>query len=163
MTDNHSELLSQAIAGLHLRDIVLFSSRFERPTPPPESPDVEVLVQTKRQVRFERGETSEAGNVQQHLQVVVELGLRVVKNTDPDATVYFEIEADFLAEYEVRNEIAEDAVRVFSELNSVHNVWPFWRQHVFDVVQRGRLPHVEVPLFAVQQTKREQAAVKTDE
>jgi hypothetical protein len=39
-------------------------------------------------------------------------------------------------------------IKIFAELNSVHNVWPFWRQHVFDIVSRARLPHLNVPLFS---------------
>jgi hypothetical protein len=68
-----------------------------------------------------------------------------------DPPVYFEIEADFLIEYDVRGEPSNEAIKLFAEfadLNSVHNVWPFWRQHVFDIVSRARLPHLNVPLFS---------------
>jgi preprotein translocase subunit SecB len=62
--------------------------------------------------------------------------------------VYVQIEADFMVTYRLQAEIEDPALSAFSNFNAVHNVWPFWRQHVFDIVQRGELPNIEVPLFA---------------
>jgi preprotein translocase subunit SecB len=45
-------------------------------------------------------------------------------------------------------ELDEKALATFANLNGVHNVWPFWRQHVYDIVQRARLPQLDIPLFA---------------
>ena len=151
MSDSQANLnlLGEAIAGLRIRDIVLFASRLERPAPPPVDSDSQVLIQTKRQVRFERGELSENDEVVTPLvRVFVDLGLRIVDADDSDPTVFVLIEADFMAEYALTGEVSDGAMAAFAELNSVHNVWPFWRQHVFDVVQRARLPSIEVPLFS---------------
>ena len=81
------------------------------------------------------------------LQVIVALGIRIAGLHAKNRPIYFEIEADFLVEYEVRAKLSEAAIKAFADANSVHNVWPFWRQHVFDIVSRARLPHLQVPLF----------------
>ena len=62
--------------------------------------------------------------------------------------VYTQIEADFIAFYLVESTLTDAHFQAFSEFNSLHNVWPFWRQHVFDIVQRGRLPTIDIPLMA---------------
>lgn len=143
------DLLGQAIASLRLRDIVLYASRFARPVSPSESL-VEGTTQSKRQVQFGRGTAEEEGTTKQLLQVLVELGIRIVghEKAGQEPPVFVEIEADFLAEYELVSDVSDEAIKLFADLNSVHNVWPFWRQHVFDVAQRGRLPPIVIPLFA---------------
>lgn len=143
------DLLGQAVASLRLRDIVLYTSRFSRPSSP-SNPLVQGITQSKRQVQFGRGIVDEEGATKHLLQVLVELGIRIVgdEQVGDDQPVFVEIEADFLAEYELVSEVSDEAIKLFAEVNSVHNVWPFWRQHVFDVVQRGRLPPIVIPLFA---------------
>ncbi|MBL0039624.1 MAG: hypothetical protein IPP28_00945 [Xanthomonadales bacterium] len=64
---------------------------------------------------------------------------------DPNAI--FIIEADFLVNYEIKSEIDEECIKAFADNNAAHNVWPFWRQHVFDTISRARLPHLDIPLF----------------
>lgn len=149
-------LIEQAISALKLRDIMLHGCSFRRPTPPPaDSDSIDARQQSKRQVKFVIG-TAPAGDAGQSLtllQVYVELGMRVSGTETEARPVYFEIEADFLVEYEIKSELSPDAMKAFADINSVHNVWPFWRQHVFDVVSRGRLPHLEIPLFSGAPTK----------
>jgi preprotein translocase subunit SecB len=150
MKADHKELIGQAIGALKLRDIMLHESSFKRPAPPPATTNIEATQQAKRQVKFIVG--SAPGNDDtpaKLLQVFVELGLRVTSMDETDPDVYFEIEADFMVEYDIKCDVSQDAIKLFADLNSVHNVWPFWRQHVFDIVSRARLPQLEVPLFSV--------------
>jgi hypothetical protein len=58
-------------------------------------------------------------------------------------------------------ELSQGAIKIFADLNSIHNVWPFWRQHVFDVVGRARLPHITVPLFSGKRLQTEADAAPT--
>lgn len=67
---------------------------------------------------------------------------------EADGYVLFAIEAEDLLEYEMLCEVPDEAICAFADFNSVHNVWPFWRFHVHDVLQRARLPHVDVPFFS---------------
>ncbi len=142
-------LINEAIAGLRLRDIVLFESRLFRGNVMPDQDEVEALQQHKRGIRFSVEEQDRAGNSTRELHVMVSLGERVVDCvTEQDSKIYFGIEADYVVIYELLCPIAQDALRAFAEFNAVHNVWPFWRQHVFDLVGKARLPTLQVPLFA---------------
>ena len=152
MKADQRELLAEAITALRLRDVMLNRCSFKRPNPPPaDSEKVEVRQLTKRAVSYVLGdvpvEGEEKGRTSKLLQVIVALGIRIAGMRQTKAPIYFEIEADFLIEYDVKSEISDAAIKAFAESNSVHNVWPFWRQHVFDTVSRGRLPHLDIPLF----------------
>jgi hypothetical protein len=157
---DRDELLAEAVKALRIRDVMLNESRFWRPTPPPTDSDtIEVGQRTKRAVRYVLGDVSaDAEGSVNLLQVIVALGIRIVgANGDPEkAPIYFEIEADFLVEYDVTIKLSDAAISAFADNNSVHNVWPFWRQHVFDTVSRGRLPHLDIPLFGGVKGKAEQ-------
>jgi hypothetical protein len=145
MTRGAGEALKSAVGALKLKDIVLNAARFSRPTDMDREVEVQELV--KRAVEFKRvaatNETSEC------LRILVGLGIRFTAISDDlDPPIYLEIEADFVAQYEVRAAISEEAIKAFATFNAVHNVWPFWRQHVYDVVNRGRLRHIDIPLYS---------------
>ncbi len=148
MTPANHELIQQATQSLRLRDITLYASRFERPQPT-ELLSAEALQQYKRETAYGVGGLSNGEEKQHSLQVTVSLGTRVVwPQKDAEPTVLFLIEADFVVEYEMTGTIDDKAIKEFADFNSVHNVWPFWRQHVFDIVQRGHLPKLDIPLFS---------------
>jgi preprotein translocase subunit SecB len=157
MTPADRELISEASAALRIRDIMLDQCSFRRPAPPPSgSESVEGEQLTKQTVEYVVGEApGSEGQVSKLLQVTVGLGIRITATGVENPPVYFEIEADFLVEYEMTKDVSEAAIKMFADRNSVHNVWPFWRQHVFDVVSRGRLPHLEVPLYSVSTARGE--------
>ncbi|QVL50047.1 MAG: hypothetical protein KFB96_06145 [Thiocapsa sp.] len=141
-------LVNEAIAGLRLRDIVLYKSRLFRGEVMPDQDELEALQQHKRGVRFSVEEQDRSGNSTRELHVMVSLGERVVDCvSDQDPKVYFGIEADYFVIYEMICPISQDALTAFADFNAVHNVWPFWRQHVFDLVGKARLPTLQVPLF----------------
>lgn len=142
------ELIEQAIGALKLRDVMLYGARFSRPSPfPGVSESFQAKQLAKREVRYVIGDAPITGGQTKLLQVYVDLGIKVMGLQESEPPVFFEIEADFLVEYQVSSDLSEAAIKAFADVNSVHNVWPFWRQHVFDVVARGRLPQLEVPLF----------------
>jgi hypothetical protein len=148
MKTGQRELLRQAISALQLRDVMLNECSFKRPSlPPPSTESNKARQLTKQAVTFVVGEVEQADRTIKLLQVIVALGIRIAGLNAKSRPIYFEIEADFLVEYEVKAKLSEAAIKAFADANSVHNVWPFWRQHVFDIVSRARLPHLEVPLF----------------
>jgi hypothetical protein len=152
MKADQRELVAKAITALRLRDVMLNRCSFKRPNPPPAAYEqVEVRQLTKRAVNYVLGDVPAEGEEKEGtiklLQVIVALGIRITGMKENNRPIYFEIEADFLVEYDVKDDISDAAIKAFAEFNSVHNVWPFWRQHVFDTVSRGRLPHIEIPLF----------------
>lgn len=141
-----TEALRSAVAALKLRDIVLHESKFSRPSNSDGPQDA--VERVKRNIQFTRQPSESDGHKVESLLVLVGLGVRITAPEGDNPTIYLEIEADFLADYEIVSEISDDAIKAFTSFNAVHNVWPFWRQHVFDVVQRARLQHIQIPLFA---------------
>lgn len=151
MNKSDKLLCQQAAKSLKLYDITLFESRFERG----DISDAEGMgtVQTKRNVRYTKTTSTIEGDKALSLEILVSLGIRVV---DKGASLenpkfLFMIEADYMVEYRIISEIADEAAKAFASFNGVHNVWPFWRQHVFTTIQQGRLPHIEIPLFSGQE------------
>ncbi|MBB3799030.1 hypothetical protein FHY17_003306 [Xanthomonas arboricola] len=85
------------------------------------------------------------------LRVLVDLGVRTVfKGGDdsPGEEIIFQLEAVFAAEYFVTDPPSAEDFKAFVEFNCVHNVWPFWRQHVYDTLKRASLPVPTIPLYA---------------
>src|SRR3546814_14828844 len=111
---------------------------------------MEVHQAHKRVVEYQIIEVDSEGASERQLQVLVELGVRISSDAPDgvDAPIHVQIEAEFVVVYEVLDDIDETSISQFANFNAVHNVWPFWRQHVFAIVQRGRLPQIEVPLFS---------------
>jgi|SRR5580658_534774 hypothetical protein len=144
MDKGSTAALNSAVGALKLKDIVLHAARFSRPTELDQ--EVSAHESVKRAVAFNRVPGS--AGVPESLRIFVGLGVRIVGTSGRPPPVYLEIEADFVADYEIKTAITEDAIRAFASFNAVHNVWPFWRQHVFDVVNRGRLQHIDVPLYS---------------
>lgn len=147
-SESESQLLTAAQA-LKLRDIQLFEASFDRPTTVFSAEQPAARQEHLRGVQYVMGDTElEDGKPHKILQFLVHLGTRVVSDVpDGEPDVYFRIEAKFLVEYEMTSALGEDAIKAFADYNAVHNAWPFWRQHVYDIVQRARLPHLEIPLF----------------
>lgn len=146
MNESDKALCQEAAKALTLNDITLFESRLQRG----DLTKSEGTIQNKKGVRFTKAFRTVEGEEQPSLQVFVSLGTRVVEAgaaDDDEAALLFMIEADYLVEYRIIDEISDDAAKAFAHINGVHNVWPFWRQHVFTMVEQGRLPHIDVPLF----------------
>lgn len=147
MNNKDMELCQHAAQLLKLRDIVLFGSRFNRG----DAQSAEGVQQHKKEVRYQRATIVENEEQKNLLQIIVLLGTRVVDKENAEdvenAALHFQIEADYLIDYQLSGELSEEAANAFASFNAVHNVWPFWRQHVYDIVQRGRLPHLDIPLY----------------
>lgn len=143
MNNDEKNLIEEATPCLSLLDIALIGSHFSRPEDFPESGDGHFTQLEKRAVGFL---TQERGD-QSVLLVKLELGIRLVDQNDPER-VYTQIEADYLAVYHIKSALTDAHYLAFAEFNSLHNVWPFWRQHVYDIVQRGRLPAIDIPLMS---------------
>lgn len=145
LTSDQYQLIREAAAALQPSDIVLVRSVFDRPSVEPESDGetVEVEQQVMSAVSVQESDDEDAR------RVLVTLGVRMVEAGTEPANVMFVIEATYGIEYRVTGKITDEAMKMFASKNSIHNVWPFWRQHVFDIVQRGNLPKVEVPFFTM--------------
>jgi len=152
MKDEEKASLRETATQLKLRDVVLLDAKLARPMGSEAfSYRGEALQEHKRAVQYGQGDGEIDGRPVTLATFEVELGTRVVKKDvvgDAKKDVIVEIEARFLVLYEVGQPIREEAMDLFAKLNAVHIVWPFWRQHVFDLVHRGQLPRLEIPLLA---------------
>ena len=149
MNSSEQEKVAAAIPSLKILDVILMQAHFTRPSEEWIGEGAATpWQQHKRGVRY----SVEVINDHRELQVLVQLGTRLLMGSDePDeepVAVQFEVEADYLVRYSVSEDLDDASLDAFATFNAVHNVWPFWRQHVFDIVQRAKLPPLEVPLFS---------------
>ncbi len=150
MTPELKQQIRKASESLKILDIILFECSLSRPERDPEKLKGTFQHEHKRDVRFFLGKQSTPEGDVNSLQVLVSLGARLMPPSEPgreDPNAIFIIEADFLVNYEIKSEIDEECIKAFADNNAAHNVWPFWRQHVFDTISRARLPHLDIPLF----------------
>ena len=156
MSANHG-LITEATEALRLHDIFLWQCHMSRPQPFPDDARESVEQMGRREVHLIRDELPGAdGEALPIVQFYVGLGLRLVgpavedgEGDDAEPPIFLEIEAQYLVEYQITNPaVSEQALIAFAQFNAVHNVWPFWRQHIFDLRQRAGLPRIEVPLFS---------------
>src|SRR5271170_2754386 len=89
--------IRSAIGALRLKDIVLYAARFSQPTPLDSKVQAHGFV--KRGVGYKRipGDKDSYAS----LEVFVGLGERIAAALSVKAAVYVEIEADFIATYEM--------------------------------------------------------------
>lgn len=146
MTGLPKKLIAEATSALQLEDIALLQCRFDRGNHRPEIQ--EATQQDLLHIQHAMVPADQSPDKKSRLRVVITLGVQVVdESAADDKSLLFRIEADFIANYVVVDELSDEAAEAFARHNALHNVWPFWRQHVFDVVQRGRLPKLNVPLM----------------
>jgi hypothetical protein len=140
-------LIAEASKKLRLLSIVLYESNLKRFSEMPE--DGDLGQQTKLDVKADKLDITKLEKSLSVLRVLVDLGVRIVNDgvlseTEPESL--FQIEATFQLDYELTNSVEQAALDEFARYNSVHNVWPFWRQFVFNTANQAGLPCPEVPL-----------------
>lgn len=93
----------------------------------------------------------------------VHTGLRLLRNQGqdaeaPDGEVCVEVNAAFVADYEVVSPISDDeeALSAFAQKNAVFHVWPYWREYVHNLTYRMRLPNIVLPMFRVNREQEEE-------
>jgi len=138
------DALRSAVEALRLKNIVLHAARFSQPTPFDGKVEAHEFIKRGVGCRMTPGEKGSKGS----LEIRVELGVRVTAAPKENAAIYVEIEADFIASYDITASVSDESIQAFATFNAVHNVWPFWRQHVFDIVNRAHLFHIDIPLFS---------------
>lgn len=104
-------------------------------------------------------------------RVFVDLGIRWVRPAEPekgkvrdgdeaevDPSVLARIEATFIAEYVLVEDLTQDALNEFALHNAPWHVWPYWREYVASQCGRLNLTKVAMPMqFAAVQPRDESA------
>ena len=140
-------LIFEASKCLRLKTINLYESnlkRFKELTP-----NDELGQQEKLSVKSETLNISSSDLQNQTFRVYVDLGVRIVRTNhhdDEEPLAMFQIEAMFQLDYDLIENVAQNALEEFAHYNAVHNVWPFWRQYVFSTSNQADLPCPEIPL-----------------
>lgn len=141
----------RAQSKLELRDIVLHASSLEKnddiepllyPTRIRQESEIKVSVD---KVSFVDTEDNTIPILRANVQLVVR-GFDKDENED-GTPVLFTIRGTYRVDYQEAKELTAQELDAFTKFNSVHNVWPFWRQHVYETVSKASLPRITIPLF----------------
>ncbi len=149
------KLIADASQNLRLGNIVLYNCNLTRFKPLPEAG--EFGQQLKLSIQHEKFEAAVLEQSAHIFRVLVGLGVRIVKVEESQPEPLYQIEATFQVDYAITGDIADEALREFAQFNSVHNVWPFWRQFVYSMANQSALPCPEVPLNASLQSLEDAA------
>ena len=136
---------------LELRDIVLHTSSLERddgidpllyPAAIRQKSEIKVSVD---KVSFEDDEDDTIRILRAYVQLVV-FGFDE-DDEHEETQALFTIRAEYRVDYLEARKLTESELDAFTQFNSVHNVWPFWRQHVYETVSKASLPQITIPFF----------------
>ena len=140
--------LQKAIDSLDIHDVYLRGSiakcfgNFD----PKYDDEIEKLIfQTKHIVK--QSEVVELDNRQLLLRVFIDFGVRWVDSSieDESQSVRAIIEADFVTEYVIKEEMEQTCIDEYARKNSSYHVWPYWREFLMNQCNRMHLPRLVLP------------------
>lgn len=137
--------IDEALSNLSLKNIRLKSIKCENFQFDTDLyTDKEYKILLKHQVV--RSSLLESSDHKNHmLRVLLSYGVKWVKKDDT-ADELAVIEAEYFAEYKLKQKISDDAIDAFCLKNVGHNVWPYWREFVSTTSQKLGIPHLTLPL-----------------
>ena len=158
--------LQEAIENVQIRDVYLRNlvTRCEGDFDPKYSADFESLViQTKHHVK--QSMVVELAGHENILRVFVELGARWVdeKSHDEANAVKVLIEAEFIAEYTMKQMLEKASVDEFSLRNVSYHVWPYWRELLSGQCDRIHLPRAVRPTVQLAYNRHANHVLDKDE
>jgi hypothetical protein len=143
-----TEALQKAIDALQIHDVYLRRSEawFREGFDPkfianPDGIGVQTMHVVKESSIIERDQSA------RFLQVFLVLGTRFVESQaeGDEPPVVAQIEAEFIAEYELRGELDQASIDEFALKNASYHVWPYWREYLASQCERMRLPRLIIP------------------
>lgn len=153
----NAKLLDEAIGALDLLSIQLHGARFDQDENLDVARSIAGELQGMSRVRSVRMEArDDEGRDLEIFRVFATFGIRKLKedvkeypeHAVEDAAIAFRIESTFRADYEIKKEVSRESLTEFARVNAVHNIWPFWREFVFNLVGRSGLPDIHIGLYA---------------
>ena len=159
-----SKLHQQAIDNLQIKDVFLMTSFSEISAdyePKYSSTSDKIGVQYKHIVdrsAVVSFSTEEEENVIKLFRVYIELGAKWAYASDDDSEndnrssesddkdSLARIEACFIAEYQLKNEIPQEALEEFALKNASYHIWPYWREYLMNHAARMNLPKAVLPM-----------------
>lgn len=142
---NNINLIDEALSNLALKNIRLKSIKCENfKFDIDVHPDYEYRILLKHKVV--RSSLLESTDHKQHiLRVLLSYGVKWVSKEDVSDELAI-IEAEYFAEYKLKQKISDEAIDEFCLKNVGHNVWPYWREFVSTTSQKLGIPHLTLPL-----------------
>ena len=142
--------LQKAIDNLQIQDVYLrdLVSRCKDNFDPKYDAELDSLViQTKHYVK--QSIVVELDDKKNLLRVFVELGARWVdeKNQDDSTSIKVSIEAEFVAEYAMKEMLEKSSIDEFSLMNVSYHVWPYWRELLSSQCDRMHLARAILPII----------------
>jgi hypothetical protein len=140
--------LQKAIDNLHIHDVYLKSSvaqstnNFE----PKYDENIEELeTQTKHVVK--ETQIVKLNDTDLLARVFIEFGVRFIdsKITNENGSVRAFIEAVFVAEYALDEELEQACIDEYALKNASYHVWPYWREFLMNQCNRMYLPRLVLP------------------
>ncbi|MFI3190688.1 preprotein translocase subunit SecB [Crenothrix sp. D3] len=143
-----TESLQKAIDTLRIHDVYLRSSISQcvNGFDPKYDQDIDKLItQTKHGVK--QSHLAKVDENQWLVRVFIEVGIRLV---DPeieqeDESVRAFIEAEFVAEYTVSEDLNQECINEYALKNASYHVWPYWREFLMSQCTRMYLPRLVLP------------------
>jgi hypothetical protein len=136
--------LQKAIECLQINDVYLrnFAASCDPGFDPKYEPSEALTFQTKHFVR--ESSVVELDHDRQVLRVMIDMGARWIDEGEQGdrADVKACIEAEFVAEYVMKEPLEDASINTFSLNNASYHVWPYWRELLNSQCTRMHLPRV---------------------
>jgi len=157
--------LQKAIDTLRIDDVYLRNSVAQcvNGFDPKYDQELENLVtQTKHGVK--QAQLVQIDETQWLVRVYIELGARLVdpRVTDEIESVRALIEAEYVAEYTVVEELEQACIDEFALKNASYHVWPYWREFLMSQCGRMHLPRLVLPTMQLAQNRHKNVAAGID-
>lgn len=159
-----SQSHQEAIDNLQIRDVFLVSTASVISTEyePKYLPNAEEIgVQHKHVVDRTAAvsfSSDEEKDVIKLFRVYIELGAKweytheddsennKIKSDNESRDPLAKIEACFVAEYQIKNEISKESLEEFALKNASYHIWPYWREYLMNQATRMNLPKAALPM-----------------
>ncbi|MEO9944931.1 hypothetical protein [Paraglaciecola sp.] len=147
--------LQKAIESLRISDLYVrnLESKCYEGFDPKHSDMEELVVQTKHLVT--KSEVVENDNKEKLFRVFVEVGVKwSIENEEKELNPQVFIEAEFVAEYDVKDDLEDECFNEFALHNVSYHVWPYWRELLMSQCDRMRLPRILLPMTQIAHNQR---------
>ncbi len=142
-------VISRAARKLELRDVALHTSSLTRnkkvdPSLYPYSIDKDTTIQVKSEELSFTDESNENISI---LRSFINFELVGFPRGESPSQKLFTINTVYRVDYEIVKALTTEEIKEFSTFNTVHNAWPFWRQHIHYISNNAQIPRITIPLF----------------
>lgn len=150
--------LQKAIDCLHISDLYIrdLESKCNDGFDPKYYEMEGLTVQTKHMVT--RSEVVQGDNDVKLFRVFVEVGVKWLaedESSKDDVNPLALIEAEFIAEYSITDDLEDECLNEFALKNVSYHVWPYWRELLTSQCDRMRLPRLMLPMTQIAQNNDE--------